>query len=157
MVHCPLFFFHRLWRNKLRGSFYRKECYWTLCTVTFAKTRTKEAIPVCQLWARAFATHFYRNNLRSGFPSPLFIWEATSNFFPFISPTKYALSSIAKRIPHGRLQPEASPMPWRHQICIAKCQFSYRGDLPQNLAKLRPKNKTSSSGWCASLKITSVG
>ena len=32
---------------------------------------------------------------------------------------------------------EAFPLtPWRYQICIAKCLYSYCDDLPENLSKI---------------------
>ena len=44
-------------------------------------------------------------------------------------------------------------MPWRNQICIAKCLYSCRDDLPKNLFKMTAEeSKKSSSAWRASLK-----
>ena len=44
-------------------------------------------------------------------------------------------------------------MPWHGQICIAKCLYSYRDDLPKNLLKITAQVwKKSTSGWPALLK-----
>ena len=44
-------------------------------------------------------------------------------------------------------------MPWCYQICIAKCFYSYRDDLPKHLFKITAvKFKKSISGWRESLK-----
>ena len=46
-------------------------------------------------------------------------------------------------------------MPWRHQICIAKCLLSYRDDLRKNLFKITAEEcKKSTSGWRSSLKTS---
>ena len=43
--------------------------------------------------------------------------------------------------------------PWRDQICMAKCLYSYRDDLPKNFFKIAAQEcKKSTSGWRASLK-----
>ena len=45
-------------------------------------------------------------------------------------------------------------MPWCYQICIAKCFYSWRDDLPKNLFKITAEEwKKSTSGWHASLKV----
>ena len=42
---------------------------------------------------------------------------------------------------------------WRYQICIAKCLYSYRDDLPKNLFKITAEEcKKSTSGLRLSLK-----
>ena len=44
-------------------------------------------------------------------------------------------------------------MPWHGQICIAKCLYSFRDDLPKNLLKITAQVcKKSTSGWPALLK-----
>ena len=44
-------------------------------------------------------------------------------------------------------------MPWRYQICIAKCFYFHRDDLTKHLFKITAQEcKKSSSGWRASLK-----
>ena len=44
-------------------------------------------------------------------------------------------------------------IPQRHQICIAKCLYSYKDNLPKNLFKVTAQVcKKSASGWRASLK-----
>ena len=45
-------------------------------------------------------------------------------------------------------------MPWSYQICIRKCLFSHRDDLPENLVNITPQHyiKTTST-WRSSLKI----
>ena len=191
----------------------RKECYWTLCTVAFAKTWTKQTIPNEQ--RRFWATHVNRNNLQSRFPSSLFVWEAKRKVSsPF--PSADLRPFCEERTPHRRLQPEVSPFPFKYAltlrnrplpssedphfqnearcttflvkmsficmrmkndfhikgwaptlvlkqrpggtrkwaICIAKCLFPYRGELPENFGQTTAQEyKTTSSDWRASLKI----
>ena len=44
-------------------------------------------------------------------------------------------------------------MPWRHQICIASCLYSYRDNLPKHLFKITAQDrKKSTSGLRASHK-----
>ena len=44
-------------------------------------------------------------------------------------------------------------MPWRYQICIAKCFYFHRDDLTKHLFKITAQEcKKSTSGWPASLK-----
>ena len=44
-------------------------------------------------------------------------------------------------------------IPWGYHICIAKCLYSYRDDLPKNLFKITAEEfKKSTSGWRAWLK-----
>ena len=43
-------------------------------------------------------------------------------------------------------------MPWHHQICIAKCLYSYTDDLPKYLFKITAQGcKKKTSGWRPSL------
>ena len=115
-------FVNRLRQNKLWRSFYwsersknRKECYWTLCTVTFAKTWTKQTIPNEQ--RRFWATHVNRNNLQSRFPSSLFVWEVKRKVSsPFPSADLHPFCE--ERTPHRRLQPEVSPFPFKYTLTL---------------------------------------
>ena len=164
---------------------------------------------------RFWATHVNRNNLRSAFPFPLFIWEAKSKFFSLYQSHDFR-AFLEKRMPYRRLQPEVSPVPLKYAltlpnrplpsskdphfqnearcttfllkmsficmrmkndfhikgwaptlvlkqrpggtrkwpICIAKCLFPYRGELPENFGQTTAQEyKTTSSDWRASLKI----
>ena len=123
-------FVNRLRQNKLWRSFYwsersknRKECYWTLCTVTFAKTWTKQTIPNEQ--RRFWATHVNRNNLQSRFPSSLFVWEAKRKVSsPF--PSADLRPFCKERTPHRRLQPEVSPFPFKYALTLGAQPFLWK-------------------------------
>ena len=79
------------------------------------------------------------------------------SFPPLFRQPIYALSTKKERLIPGYDQKWALfilNMPWRYQICIAKCLFPYRGDLPENFGKTTAQEyKTASSDWRASLKI----
>ena len=126
-------FVHRLWRNG--GVFIGRNAIERSAPSRSQKHEPNKRFHYANYEQGRFsATHFYRsNNLRSGF-----LYGRRKVIFPLYQ--SYEIRTfLAKRTPHGKLQPEASPMPWRHQICIAKSQFSYRGNLLENLAKLLPK------------------
>ena len=80
------------------------------------KTWAKQTIPNEQ--RRFWATRVNRNNLRSGFPSSLFVWEAkrkVSSSFPSADLRPFP----EKRTAHRKLQPEVGPVPFQYALTIS--------------------------------------
>ena len=95
----------------------RKECYWTLCTVTFAKTWTKQTIPPSKgVFERRTSTGITCNH---AFLLPFLYGRPKGKFNPLFRPPIYALSAKKERLIAGYNRKWVLfllNMPWRYEI-----------------------------------------
>ena len=132
-------FVHRLWRNKLRRSFYWSERSQNkgkaieYCAPSPSRKHepNKRFHSTNYEQGRFWATHFDRNNMRSDFPSPLFICEAKSKLFSLYQSYDFRANSLIEVICLKNL---AKPLPKKQNVpfpltCFAQNRLIWLGSL----------------------------